>query len=115
MTIKGQPVRCISGISLMALFLVFLAVSAFAGGYEVEPDIDKLATRTAAMAGPTAFRKNTDPGYTPGLYLKAAGPCLLAALFGCPMAAGPTIRASALKVNIPRHNTFYVFVTTNAP
>lgn len=115
MTIKGQPVRCISGISLMALFLVFLAVSPFLGDYEVEPGVEKVAVLTSAMGDPIAYRNGTNQGFMPGLCLKAAGPCLLVALFGFTKVAGPAIRVSALKVNITRYNPFYVFVTTNAP
>ena len=115
MTIKRRSVRCISGIALLGLFLGFVAISGFLGGYELEPGAGDV-TLTAAVTEPVAFRNSTNRGFVPVFSLKAAGPCLLLALFGfAPIISLPAIHASALKVNLPRYNTFYVFVTTNAP
>lgn len=115
MTIKRQSVRCISGIALLGLFLGFVAVSGFLGGYEFEAGAGDV-TLTATVAEPLAFRHSTNPGFVPAFCLKAAGACLLLARFGfAKIVRLPGLHASALKVNLPRYNTFYVFVTTNAP
>lgn len=100
---------------LLGLFLGFVAISGFLGRYEFEPGAGDV-TLTAAVAEPVAFRNTTNPGFVPVFCLKAAGPCLLLALFGfATIVRFPAIHASAMKVNLPRYNTFYVFVTTNAP
>jgi len=115
MTIKRHSVRCISGIALLGLFLGFVAISGHLGRYELEPNAGEV-TLTAAVAEALAFRNSTSPGFVPVFCLKAAGPCLLLALFGlATIIRFPAVHASALKVNLPRYNTFYVFVTTNAP
>src|SRR5690606_34289766 len=81
MTIKRHSVRCISGLALLGLFLGFVAISGHLGGYELEPNAGEV-TLTAAVAEPLAFRNSTSPGFVPVFCLKAAGPCLLLALFG---------------------------------
>lgn len=115
MTIKRQRARELSGIALLALFLSFLFVTGYLAAQEEKPVRGNFATIEAAIAEPVAIRNSTKPNFTPGYCLKAAGPCLLLALFALTIISPPTLRVSALKINLSKHNPFYVFVSTNAP
>ena len=115
MTIKRQSARCVCGMALMALFLIFLSVSTFPNDARDEPGSSTIATIEANVAETVAFRNSTNHSFMPGLCLKAAGPCLLVALFGFEVAQRSAIHVQALEVNLPRYNPFYVVITTNAP
>lgn len=114
MTLKRQSGRSVFGIALLALFLGFLAISAFQSDGN-GPGAGTVTTVEANVAEPHDFRNTTSPNLIPRFSLKAIGPCLLLALFGVAIISPTVFRVSALRLNLPRHNPFYVVVTTNAP
>ena len=115
MTINRQAVRCVAGSVFIAIFLGFLAISICRHNPADDRGNLTVATLEANTTEAVAYRHSANPGLTPGLCLKAAGPCILVALFEVIPVKRSINHESALKVNLPRHNPFYVFVTTNAP
>ncbi|MDV3307314.1 MAG: hypothetical protein LOY03_00660 [Cyclobacteriaceae bacterium] len=116
MTITNHPVRRISGIALLALFLTFISVQVYPGTEEEADDKRHDESRLNVPSEPAVpiIIRNTKLG-TSGLIDKAS-----AGLLPSPSNIGwhvaITLR-TATKETVPQlvSNPFYVVLTANAP
>lgn len=117
MTIRNHPVRRISGIALLALFLTFVSVQAYPGTKNDEGDSPYDEFRLTIAAGldvPLILRNNPKTGAN-GFVDKAASSYLLTSSAGLSLVA--TNFRTATKKAVPQilSNPFYVVLTANAP
>lgn len=119
MTVRNHPVRRISGIALLALFLTFVTAQVYPG-IKDGPDDDlydesRLSVSSGPAPAPVILRNNAKSLTSGGFLDKAAAQMLLSAPLGEWFVA--ITLCTAPKETIPPlvSNPFYVVLTANAP